>query len=65
MFKAFSSCESFQRSIFGKPLRQNQAVEEVPRLIFPKCSGKMKVISVIEDDEVIKNDTQASGFMGD
>jgi hypothetical protein len=29
-------------------------VYEVDSLTFPKCSGKMKVISVIEEEDVIK-----------
>jgi len=31
-----------------------QKIYEVDPLICPKCSGQMKVISVIEDEEVIK-----------
>jgi hypothetical protein len=31
-----------------------QKIYEVDPLICPKCSGEMKVISVIEDEEVIK-----------
>ena len=31
-----------------------QKIYEVDPLTCPKCSGKMKVISVIEDEEVIK-----------
>ena len=31
-----------------------QKVYEVDPLICPKCSGQMKVISLIEDEEVIK-----------
>jgi len=31
-----------------------QKIYEIDPLTYPKCSGKMKVISVIEDEEVIK-----------
>ncbi|GAF84068.1 unnamed protein product [marine sediment metagenome] len=41
-----------------------QKIYEVDPLTCPKCFGKMKVISVIEDEEAIKKDPQASGIMG-
>ena len=41
-----------------------QKIYEVDPLTCPKCSGKMKVISVIEDQDVIKKDPQAPGIMG-
>ena len=35
-------------------VRLIQKIYEIGPLAFPKCSGEMKVISVIEDEEVIK-----------
>ncbi len=34
--------------------RLNSSFDETDPLCCPRCSGKMKVISVIEDEEVIK-----------
>ncbi|MFH1480311.1 MAG: transposase [Pseudomonadota bacterium] len=47
-----------------------QKIYEVDPLTCPRCSGKMKIISVIEDEELIKKirqrrtSPQASGIIG-
>jgi len=39
-----------------------QKIYEVDPLTCPKCSGKMKVISVIEDEDVIKRSLKHLGL---
>jgi hypothetical protein len=41
-----------------------QKIYEIDPLSCPKFSGALKIISVIDDEDVIKKDPQAPGFMG-
>jgi len=45
--------------------RRIQKIYEVDPITCPKCQGRMKIISFIEDKEVIKKDPQAFSTLGD
>ena len=50
----FSSGSGFALRAWGSALWASTPQDEVDPLKCPKCSGAMKVISVIEDEEIVK-----------